>query len=38
MYRDMPEAAAALVARRIWTNQMVASGNVADWMKWLERK
>ncbi len=38
MYKDMPDAAAALVARRIWTNQMVASGNVADWMKWVEGK
>jgi hypothetical protein len=25
----------ALIARRLFTNKMVASGPVADWLKWL---
>jgi hypothetical protein len=36
MYKQYPEAAAALVARRVWTDQMVGGGNVADWMNFLE--
>jgi hypothetical protein len=36
MYREMPDAAAAVFANRLWTNRLVAYGNVADWMKWNE--
>jgi len=35
MYQQYPEQAATLMARRLWTNQMVGKGPVADWMKWL---
>jgi hypothetical protein len=38
MYQQYPEQAAILVARRIWTDQMVGRGNVADWMQFLEGK
>jgi len=36
MYQQYPEAAATLVARRLWTDQVAGSGNVADWMTFLE--
>jgi len=36
MYQQYPEAAATLVARRLWTDQIVGKGNVADWMTFLE--
>lgn len=36
MYQQYPEQAATLVARRLWTDQMVGKGNVADWMRFLE--
>jgi hypothetical protein len=35
MYQQYPEQAATLVARRIWTDQMVGKGNVADWMGFI---
>ena len=35
-YQAMPELMAALVARRQWTNQMVGTGPVADWLQWLK--
>ena len=34
-YQEFPEQMSALVARRLFTNKMVASGPVADWLKWL---
>lgn len=34
-YQDYPEQMAALVARRLWTNKVMGSGPVADWLKWL---
>lgn len=36
MYQQYPEQAATLVARRIWTDQMVGKGSVADWMTFIE--
>lgn len=38
MYEQYAEQAATLVARRIWTDQMARTGNVADWMSWLNEK
>lgn len=38
MYQQYPEQAATLVARRVWTDQMVGGGNVADWMKFIGGK
>jgi hypothetical protein len=35
-YQDYPEGMAAMVARRVWTNQMVGQGPVADWLQWLK--
>lgn len=34
-FQNMPAEMATLTARRIWTNRMVGTGPVADWMKWL---
>lgn len=34
-YQEFPEQMSALIARRLFTNKMVASGPVADWLKWL---
>jgi hypothetical protein len=35
-YASMPEPMSALVARRVWTNQMTGTGPVADWLKWVK--
>jgi len=34
-YQEFPEQMSALIARRLFTNKMVASGPVADWLKWI---
>lgn len=36
-YEQYPEQMATVVARRVWTNHVVASGPVAQWLNWLER-
>lgn len=35
-YQQYPEQMATMVARRVWTGQLVGQGPVADWLKWLE--
>jgi hypothetical protein len=37
MYKQFPEGASLMAARRHWTNQMVGSGPVADWLQWLKK-
>ncbi len=36
-YKDYPEQMALLMARRVWTNQIVSTGPVAQWMNYLNR-
>jgi len=36
-YQRYPEAMSALVARRIWSGQMLGGGPVARWLEWLGR-
>jgi hypothetical protein len=35
VYQQYPEQMATLSARRVWTDQMVGRGNVADWMNFI---
>lgn len=35
-FQNMPAEMSTLAARRVWTNRMVGTGPVADWMKWLK--
>jgi len=36
MYKQMPEPMATFIARRSYTDQLLGSGPVADWMRFLE--